>query len=285
MGPNISLILKLESESLILKFELIRVLKKKKNRSNILFHRLFVMREEIWWIWIKKRDTLLRSRRVIFWCARTYRARMRGAKKSRQPRGTAALPVYIAPRSSLKICQLRTRQRNVLFRDATSTVGQETGDVSNHTIRRDVIYFCFHLFSSWNNQGHREIIMQITVMLAGIPPVWRIYRSVFLPKDKIYCILFFFFFFLLYMPVNVVDLWSFTRTRYSNTHKHVHYILNKYFCFSIFRLFQQLYSGRFIVFFFSHLHAWDVLYTLKTDFLIWYVERTRSRNRFAQLIA
>ncbi|XP_016912583.2 LOW QUALITY PROTEIN: zinc finger and BTB domain-containing protein 34 [Apis cerana] len=96
---------------------------------------------------------------------------MRGAKKSRQPRGTAALPVYIAPRSSLKICQLRTRQRNVLFRDATSTVGQETGDVSNHTIRRDVIYFCFHLFSSWNNQGHREIIMQITVMLAGIPPV------------------------------------------------------------------------------------------------------------------
>lgn len=50
------------------------------------------------------------------------------------------------------------------------------------TIRRNDA--CSDLFSSWNSQGHREIIMQITVMLAGIPPAWRIYRSV--PLANIY---------------------------------------------------------------------------------------------------
>ncbi|XP_060814871.1 sex determination protein fruitless isoform X6 [Bombus pascuorum] len=44
----------------------------------------------------------------------------------------------------------------------------KNSDVSSHNTSR---YTCFHLFSSWNNQGHREIIMQITVMLADIPAV------------------------------------------------------------------------------------------------------------------
>lgn len=55
-------------------------------------------------------------------------------------------------------------------------LGREATTYREPTIRRR--YTCFHLFSSWNNQGHREIIMQITVMLAGIPAAWRIYRSV-----------------------------------------------------------------------------------------------------------
>lgn len=47
-----------------------------------------------------------------------------------------------------------------------NALGRKTATYSA-TIR----YTCFHLFSSWNNQGHREIIMQITVMLADIPAV------------------------------------------------------------------------------------------------------------------
>ncbi|XP_024220361.1 transcription factor GAGA isoform X4 [Bombus impatiens] len=44
----------------------------------------------------------------------------------------------------------------------------KNSDVFSHNTSR---YTCFHLFSSWNNQGHREIIMQITAMLADIPAV------------------------------------------------------------------------------------------------------------------
>lgn len=44
-------------------------------------------------------------------CARSERASMRGG--SREPRGTAALPVCTAPRSSLKISQPHGRQRDL----------------------------------------------------------------------------------------------------------------------------------------------------------------------------
>ena len=132
--------------------------------------------------------------------------------------------------------------------------------------------------------------MQITVMLAGIPPVWRIYRSVFLPKDKIYCILlfflflffFFFFFFPIYTSVvNVLSIFDLLHERYSRTrtHKHIYicthyYILNKHI--SVFRFFvcsNNYISERkvhqlflffffFFLFFFSHIYTHEMYYIL-----------------------
>lgn len=102
--------------------------------------------------------------------AQLTREHARSARRSRKPRGTAAFPVCTARRSSLKICQPHGRQKHVFFfffaARLLNALGRKTATYSA-TIR----YTCFHLFSSWNNQGHREIIMQITVMLADIPAV------------------------------------------------------------------------------------------------------------------
>ncbi|XP_068976790.1 protein tramtrack, beta isoform isoform X7 [Bombus flavifrons] len=107
--------------------------------------------------------------------AQLTREHARSARRSRKPRGTAAFPVCTARRSSLKICQPHGRQKHVFFfpffffcRATSQRARAKNSDVFSHNTSR---YTCFHLFSSWNNQGHREIIMQITVMLADIPAV------------------------------------------------------------------------------------------------------------------
>ncbi|XP_043590694.1 sex determination protein fruitless isoform X5 [Bombus pyrosoma] len=103
--------------------------------------------------------------------AQLTREHARSARRSRKPRGTAAFPVCTARRSSLKICQPHGRQKHVFFffcRATSQRARAKYSDVFSHNTSR---YTCFHLFSSWNNQGHREIIMQITVMLADIPAV------------------------------------------------------------------------------------------------------------------
>lgn len=106
--------------------------------------------------------------------AQLTREHERSARRSRKPRGTAAFPVCTARRSSLKICQPHGRQKHVFFssfffcRATSQRARAKNSDVFSHNTSR---YTCFHLFSSWNNQGHREIIMQITAMLADIPAV------------------------------------------------------------------------------------------------------------------
>lgn len=77
--------------------------------------------------------------------AQLTREHARSARRSRKPRGTAAFPVCIARRSSLKICQPHGRQKHVFFfpfffffaARLLNALGRKTATYSA-TIRHDI---------------------------------------------------------------------------------------------------------------------------------------------------
>lgn len=132
----------------------------------------------------------------------------------------------------------RTEDREmILFRRATSARRANTFR-ARARIRRRIVARCaavpaFHLFSSWNSQGHREIIIQITVMLRRCPTCMEDLQVRSLPKDK----LLLFFYVCLFLSVFVIAL-LYTRDTRINTPRHGNTV-------SIFSLFF------FFVFFFN----------------------------------